>query len=647
MEHQLNAATQTIGQAFLLWIGNPVTQLLLWPLLGCLAVSLIPAQDKLALRITALASALMSFLCSVLMVTGAGPLANQGLQLGGSRWFPFEQYLRFSPDPSAGVQFIQHFRWMAIRFGETQSFGVDYFVGVDGLSLPLVLLCTSVLVLVVLWAWKREERLKEFLALTLFMQTGILGSFVALDYVLLYLFWEWMLIPMFFLIAGWGKRREEAARAAIKFFIYTLFGSVFMLIGFIALQVFGEGAGVYTFDIVHLAVFGMSDAVNSIPISFRLLMFLGLLIGFAVKTPMWPLHTWLPDAHSEAPTEMSVILAALMLKCGTYAYLRILYPTFPDICYHAGPFIAFCGVVAIVYGAGVTLMQTDLKRMVAYSSISHMGFIVLGISAMNPNSTTGAIFLMVGHGLVISLLFFLVGWIEERFGTRDMRELSGLWFKAPQAGGLLTLAAFAGMGFPGLVAFWGELFIIQGTYFNNPQWLGVVVPGPLALLRLWGNVLSSFQHFTDNDLWFGPAVPTGMSGAQFLQICAWAAAFGVLVSAVYMITMLVKVVFSGRDRPAAAPAAVLQPAYAGGPEPVAVLPAAASGPVDAADTGEPTAPPAISGAQAGPGLTLDWNQTLVLYPLAAAIVFFGLDPQPLLSLFQNIGSLMATAQWRF
>jgi NADH-quinone oxidoreductase subunit M len=641
-----DTAVATVGalDSFLSWLGNPITQVLMWPLLGCLLLWGISKHNLAALRWTALICALGSFGCSVLILTGVGKnAAGQGIALARDvQFFPLAQYeMPFSADEAAGMQYVQNVQWMSIKFGELQSFGVNYAVGVDSLSMPLVLLSTFILVCVVLWAWTRTDRLKEFLALTMFMQVGLLGSFVALDYVLLYLFWEWMLIPMFFLIAGWGKNPDRARSAAIKFFIYTLAGSVFMLIAFIAMQVWCRG-NVYTFSIMDIGVYMQSLGYDSVPTSVRLLMFLGLLLGFAVKAPMWPFHTWLPDAHSEAPTEMSVILAALMLKSGTYAYLRMLYPSFPDIAYHAGPAIAFCGVMAIVYGAGITLQQTDLKRMVAYSSISHMGFVILGISSLNASGIAGAMFHMVGHGILIAMLFFLVGWIEQRYGTRDMRELAGLMQRSPVAGGLLTLGAFAGMGFPGLIAFWGELLTLQGTYFNNPQWFSVMLPAPATLLAFWSRLLSSANLFYDSSQWFFPGAPVGLSGARFLQACAVVAVLGILTSAIYMINMLLKVVFSAPVE-GAAPDLIESPLGAvpalgpslSGELALAVAPAPGAGALPAVARRPGRAPGALFG--------LEWNHALVLIPLAVCVVGLGLFPQPLLNIVNTWADVLAQA----
>jgi NADH-quinone oxidoreductase subunit M len=647
--------TGAAGKSILDFLSNPINQVLAWPLIGCLLICLMPRTRVPAIRLTALAATILSAMASFLMLSGVPKdLRDQGLAVFGSEWYPLAEYEAFVPE--IGTQFEQRISWMAIKFGEMQSFGVNYHVGVDGLSMPLVLLSTVIFLLVIIWSWKRTDRIKEFLALTLFMQTGIIGSFVALDYVLLYLFWEWMLIPMFFLVAGWGRDQEKARRAAIRFFVYTLFGSVFLLIAIIALQVMsaGSSSAVYSFSIIDLTISYVGGGAQSLHVAVRLLIFLGLLMGFAVKAPMWPFHGWLPDAHSEAPTEMSVILAALMLKTGSYAFLRCLYATFPDIAYHLGPVIAACGLIAIVYGAAITLLQTDLKRMVAWSSISHMGFIMLGISAMNPHSTMGAMFHMVAHGIVIALLFFLVGWIEDHYGTRDIRELGGLFQYRPLAGGLLALGAFAGMGFPGLIAFWGELLVLQGTFFNNPSWYTVMIHDPLTVIRFIGTILSGPDGFYNSEMWYGPDVAVGMSGARFLQICAVLAVFGVLTSAIYMLNMLQKVVLGPVQT---------MPALAGG-VPKAIAATGSISSAEPAGTGEAGAgtdpahkmPPALdlpsdaaarSARRALQLFGLEWNYALVLLPLGIATVWLGLQPGPLLDMGRRWAEALALTQVRF
>ncbi|MDQ3024351.1 MAG: NADH-quinone oxidoreductase subunit M [bacterium] len=488
------------GSALLAWFSNPLTQMLLWPLIGCVLVAMTP-KDKLGrIRFLAVLFCGLSFLSVVLMLTGL-PEAIRAIPF-------FAQYQAFTPYAEV-LQFWlppEQYAWFAVRFGEAQSFTINWNVGIDGLNMPLVAFAATIMLLTCIWSLKRTERIREYFALFLLLQTGLLGIFVALDYVLFYLFWELMLIPMYFLIAGWGARREEAQRSAIKFFVYTVAGSVFYLIAFIALQIF---SGRLDFSILGVGEMALRGGMDFLPFQWKLLIFIGLMLAFAVKIPMFPFHTWLPDAHTEAPTEMSVILAAVMLKTGAYGMIRIVYSTLPDIAYQAGPVIAACGVIAIVYGAAVTLVQTDLKRMIAYSSISHMGFIVLGISVMKLDGLVGSVFHMIGHGVIIAALFFLASVIEERYGTRDLRELAGMLRLAPAYGIALAIASFAAMGFPLMMGFWGELLILKGAFFNNPNWEQVRVGA--------------------------------MDGSTFLQWCAIVAIIGVLTSAVYIINMLTKV----------------------------------------------------------------------------------------------------------
>lgn len=501
MEQTTAAAAERLV-AFMAWLYNPVNQMLLAPLLGCLLICAIRPHYTRAIKTVAVIASGISLLCSVLLVTG--------LPEGLRKAYAFlADYAAFNPnlgqDFNSNLQFTNKFTWMTFRHSQFQGFGVEYFVGIDGLSLPLVIMSAAVIFLAVIWSLNRTERVRDYFALLLLMTVGLLGVFVALDYVLFYLFWELMLIPMYFLISGWGKRRDEAAKAAIRFFVYTLFGSVFLLIAFIAIQNFSSSANIFTFSIPDCNAYMRNIGINLIP-QVRLLMFLGLLVAFAVKAPMFPLHTWLPPAHTQAPVEMSVILAAVMLKSGTYAFLRVLYWNFPDVGYSIGPILATLAVAGIVWGAAVTLVQTDIKRMIAYSSISHMGFIILGAAAMNPLATTGAIYHMVGHGVIITTLFLLADAIERRYGTRDIHEIIGLAKAAPFVAGMLSLSAFAAMGFPALAGFWGELYSLLGAFENGPVWQTVMV----------GNI----------------------DGSRYLQILAAVAVLGVLGSAVYMISLL-------------------------------------------------------------------------------------------------------------
>jgi len=561
--------------ALFAWLCNPITQMLVAPLLACVLICLWPGRDQRLAKLWALLGSGTSLLVTILMITGL-PVAWQNASL------LFAQYIRFMP--GLQMQFGQEYSWLKIELGELQSFGVNYAVGVDGLSLPLIVMSSAVCFLAVIWSMPRTERVRDFLALTMLLEMALLGVFVALDYVLFYLFWELMLIPMYFLIAGWGHNRERAGKAAMKFFIYTVFGSVFMLIAFIAMQVLASGGSSYTFNVIQMTKYFLTDGINILP-AWRMMLFIGLLLGFAVKVPMFPFHTWLPDAHTEAPTEMSVILAAVLLKTGAYGFLRMLYPTFPDVAYRLGPVIAFCGLAAIVYGAAVTLMQTDMKRLVAYSSISHMGFIVLGIAAMNADATVGAVYQMVAHGVIISSLFFLTGAIERRYGTRDLRVIGGMLRGAPAYALTLGIAAFAGMGLPGLAGFWGEFLVLKGTFFNNPQWTTVQVGA--------------------------------IDGSRYLQIAAVVAVIGVLTSAVYMINLLQR-----------------------------VLPGEMKGVDKDSSLAEPADRPAL--AQPLPWRGFRLTDGVVLVPLTISIFMLGLFPRPVVdTCLEYANALWANLYMRF
>jgi NADH-quinone oxidoreductase subunit M len=377
---------------------------------------------------------------------------------------------------AAGLQFEVDTTWIP-------TIGARYHVGLDGISLPLFVLTflTSFLCVIYSMQWMPEPRNpRPFFALILLLTTGMAGTFVALDLVLFFVFWELVLVPMYFLIAVWGSpgRREYAA---IKFFLYTLFGSIFMLLGFIALYLRSDispGPGVvHTFDIVELARLGVAGAWSPL---FGHLVFAGLFLGFAIKVPMWPFHTWLPDAHTEAPTVGSVILAAVLLKMGTYAFVRISLPILPDAAADWAPVIGILAVIAIIYASlaclaqtdmkrliafsSACLAQTDMKRLIAFSSVGHMGFVMLGIATLNESGINGAIMAMVVHGLITGMLFFLVGSTYDRFHTREIARLGGMSQLMPWLAGLLAYCSIASLGLPGLAGFWGEFLALVGAY---------------------------------------------------------------------------------------------------------------------------------------------------------------------------------------
>ena len=352
---------------------------------------------------------------------------------------------------SAGYQFTEHHAWMP-------SLGISYHIGVDGLSVLLVLLTTFLTPLTVLSAWHAiESRWKEFAITMLLLETGMVGVFVALDLFLFYVFWEAMLVPMYLIIGIWGG--SNRVYAAIKFVLYTLAGSLLMLVAILALY-FRHGAATsdYTFDLPVLAQFILpaGGAQN--------LLFLAFALAFAIKVPMFPFHTWLPDAHVEAPTAGSVILAGVLLKMGTYGFLRYCLPLFPHASLAFTPWIFALAIIGIVYGAWVSTVQPDIKKLVAYSSVSHLGFVMLGLFTLTPQGLVGGIIQMINHGLSTGALFLVVGMLYERRHTRLIAEFGGLWKVVPALSVLFLVVCLSSVGLPGLNGFVGEFLILLGTF---------------------------------------------------------------------------------------------------------------------------------------------------------------------------------------
>jgi NADH-quinone oxidoreductase subunit M len=359
------------------------------------------------------------------------------------------------------MQFVVNVPWV-------EQVGIRYHLGVDGISITMLALAALLGLIAIIASWKVTDRAPTYFAMLLLLQVGMNGVFVALDFVLFYVFWELVLVPMFFLIGLWGGERREYA--SIKFFLYTLAGSVFMLVGILALYLHPAGG---TFDMTVLAAKGAAGLFSR---DFQWLVFLAFFLGFAVKVPMWPLHTWLPDAHVEAPTAASVLLAGILLKMGTYGFIRVSLPILPEAARQWAPFLALLAIISIVYGAAVAFAQTDLKKLVAYSSVSHMGFVMLGIAAMTPEGLNGAVAVMLSHGIVTGMLFLLVGIVYERTHTRRIADLSGLSAAIPVTGGILAFASFASLGLPGLSGFVGEFLSLLGAWRSTliPHWMTVV-----------------------------------------------------------------------------------------------------------------------------------------------------------------------------
>jgi NADH-quinone oxidoreductase subunit M len=372
--------------------------------------------------------------------------------------FSLELWRQFDPT-TAKFQFVELSHWIPVL-------KIDYAVGIDGISLMLVLLTTLIMPLCVLASWRYiQTRLKEFMICLLIMETAMVGVFCALDFVLFFVFWEAMLIPMALLIGIWGGPRK--IYASLKFFIYTMSGSIFLLVAIIALRV----------QVGSFSIPDMMRAGHSLSPEFQYWVFLAFFISFAIKVPMFPFHTWLPAAHVEAPTAGSVLLASILLKMGTYGFLRFSLPITPDATHLFTPFILCLSVVAIIYGGLTALAQTDLKKLVAYSSVAHMGFATLGIFALNPMGVQGAVLVMINHGVTTGALFIIVGIIYERTHTRDLDETAGIGKTMPIFSLFAGVFALSSLAFPGTNSFIGELMVMAGGFKVSTLMMICVVPG--------------------------------------------------------------------------------------------------------------------------------------------------------------------------
>jgi NADH-quinone oxidoreductase subunit M len=367
------------------------------------------------------------------------------------------------------------------------AFNIEFFMGVDGVSISMVLLTALLCFICIFASWGIEKGVKGYFALFLLLDTGMMGVFCALDFFLFYIFWEVMLLPMYFLIGVWGGPRREYA--AIKFFLYTLFGSVLMLIAMLALYFYSDP---HTFDMTKL--WGQPYSTEPVfwGLGFQHLVWLALFIGFAIKIPAFPFHTWLPDAHVEAPTAISVILAGVLLKMGTYGILRINYPMLPEATvYFAPALLAALGAWNIVYGAFCAMAQKDLKKLVAYSSISHMGYVMLGMATFTTQGINGAVLQMFNHGTITAMLFLLVGVIYDRAHHRDIDGFGGLASIMPVYTGITALAFFAALGLPGLSAFISEILVLLGAWRPYPVY---AVIGASAVILTAGYMLWTLQR---------------------------------------------------------------------------------------------------------------------------------------------------------
>ena len=421
-----------------------LTAMIFLPLLGALLIMLLPAGAQNLYKWVALLTAAVPVVLSVL------------LYLGYDRHFGVAQ-------GNSGLQFVHRFVWIP-------WFNVEYYVGVDGISVSMMILTALVSLVAVGASWNISKQLKGYFCLFLLLETGMMGTFASIDFFLFYIFWELMLLPMYFLIGIWGGPRKEYA--AIKFFLYTLAGSVLMLLAIIALYynsnptVLADGTPArHTFDIMKLAY--SNDFTHAAPlmgIEFVKVVWVALFIGFAIKIPMFPFHTWLPDAHVEAPTAISVILAGVLLKMGTYGILRINFAVLPTATEWAGLTMAVFGTINILYGAFCAFAQKDLKKLVAYSSVSHMGYCLVGMAAFTQTGFNGAMMQMFNHGTITSMLFILVGVIYDRAHTREIDKFGGMATQMPKYAAFFGFAFMASLGLPGLSGFIGEVLVFLGSF---------------------------------------------------------------------------------------------------------------------------------------------------------------------------------------
>jgi NADH-quinone oxidoreductase subunit M len=422
---------------------HPLTLVTFTPLLGVLVLLFLKPEQKTVQRWVALVASLATFVISLVVLA---------------------YFIPYDAAKPGDLHMVIDLPWIQVA-----GWNISYAMGVDGLSILLVLLTAFLTPLSILSTWTAvEDRVRDFMIFFLLLEVGMMGVFLAQDLFLFYVFWEFTLVPMYFLIGIWGG--PQRMYAAVKFFLYTMAGSLLMLLAILWLGIY-QG----TFSLPELL------AKGGIPANTQMWLFLAFAAAFAIKVPMWPLHSWLPDAHVQAPTAGSVILAGVLLKMGTYGFVRFNLPLFPEASVKAAPWMALLAVIGIIYGAAVSYAQQDIKKLVAYSSVSHLGFVMLGLFAINPQGIQGGILQMVNHGLSTGALFLIVGMIYERRHTRDVEAFGGLWKIMPVYGALTLIVTLSSMGLPGLNGFVGEFTILLGAFgsqaIGSPWFAGVAAIG--------------------------------------------------------------------------------------------------------------------------------------------------------------------------
>jgi len=440
------------------------------PASGILALLWIGKENAKMIKVAGMAASIATFILSLVLVVQFDPLAE-------------------------GFQFVESIVWI-------ESLKIGYVVGIDGMSLLLVLLTTFLTPIALLGTWNSvSHRLKEYTMMVLLLEVGMSGVFVSLDLFLFYVFWEAMLIPMYFIIGIWGG--QDRVYAAVKFFLFTLFGSLLMLVAILALGLYAAGlaGGSFTTDLRVLI-----DAASGMPATMQLWLFLAFALSFAIKVPLFPLHTWLPDAHVQAPTAGSVILAGVLLKMGTYGFIRFCLPLFPEAALLSAPYLSALAVIGIIYGALVSMVQIDIKKLVAYSSVSHLGFVVLGIFSMTEEGMQGAIIQMINHGLSTGALFLLVGMIYDRAHTRLIADFGGVAKVMPVFASFFMVITLSSIGIPGLNGFVGEFLILLGSFKSLA--LGSIV---YSVIASTGVILAAvYMLWMFQRVMFGPVRDGGL-----------------------------------------------------------------------------------------------------------------------------------------